>query len=150
MFGRKRAGLPATERTAVALAPVLTVPAPGQAGGLVRGWRGMGVIPASDQVGAYTGTAVTMRGGNVAEVQRRQGVEGLSASWYVPPQLATPTGALNNMVNAGLIGNQRLTGGTSGGVGPITARKMRANVTAAQVRQSGLSAVQWAQSLSPQ
>lgn len=151
MFGRRRKGAPAGQPAAVARGVVATVTPPTPATGYVQGWRGAGSGQAPwEQIGAYTGTALTMRAGNVLETQLRQGVESLSSAWFIPPSMVTPTGRPQTMANGALLGNQRIVGGSTGQLGPITARKMRAQVTAAAVRQSGLSAVQWAQSLSPQ
>jgi hypothetical protein len=149
-FGRKRAALPAAERVTVTVAPTRTIgPVPGPIG-YAAGYRGLPYLHASDQIGAFAGGQLTQRAGNVLEVQRKQGVEGLSAGWMVPGARQATLSWLADQQRAGYTGPQRSLGGTNGGLGPITAKAMRARVTAAQVRQSGTAAVDWARSLSPQ
>jgi hypothetical protein len=149
VFGRnRRRAVPAVQPAAVTMAPVGTIAPPQPASGYTTGWAPLPVHSASDQIGAYAGTQLTMRAGNVAEVQRIQGVEGLSSGWYVPARLSSSTGYQITMRAGNAAEVQRINGGSNGQLGPITARTMRANVTAQAVRQSGLSAVQWAQSLS--
>lgn len=146
---RRRRPPPAREMVAVAAAPVRTIAPPPAATGYTTGYRPFPVWSAADQIGAFAGTQLTQRAGNVLEVQQRQGVEGLSSAWGVPAQLTSSTGYLITLRAGNPAEVQRIVGGTNGGVGPITARTMRANVTAQAVRQSGLAAVQWAQALSP-
>jgi hypothetical protein len=150
LFRRRRAAaLPAVEPTAVAVAPIRTVTPPTGPQGLAAGWAGMGVLHPSDQIGRFAGTQLTQVGGYVTEVQRWQGVEGTSSAWIVPPQVNAGYGWQLSMHTGNAAEAQRLLDGNNGGLGPITARAMRANVTAQQIRQSGLAAVQWAQALSP-
>jgi len=150
MFRRKRAALPAAEPVAVTVAPTRTVGGVPGPIGYAAGWRGLPYQSPSQQIGAFAGTQLTQRAGNVLEVQRRQGVENTSAAWMVPAGRDAFVSWLATQQRAGYTGPQRSQGGSSGGLGPITAKAMRARVTAAQVRQSGMAAVQWAQSLSPQ
>lgn len=149
LFRRRPRQLPAREPVAVAVAPVLTGPEPAGPRGYTAGWAGMGVLHPSDQTGRYAGTQLTQVGGYVTELQRWQGVEGTSPGWIVPPQIGAALGYSLTLHTGNAAEAQRLRDGNNGAVGPITARMMRANVTAAQIRQSGLAAVQWAQSLSP-
>lgn len=140
---------PAGERVVVAPAAVRTIAPPPEPGGLVTGWGAVNVLPSSAQVGMFTGSTRTMRGGATLEVQKRQGVEGLSAGWMVPQRLDASTAWAITQHVGNAAGYQRVVGGNTGQLGPITARTMRANVTAQAIRQSGASAVAWAQSLSP-
>lgn len=131
--------------TTVRTAALPTGPGPG----LTAGYRGSGVISADEQIGMFAGGPLTMVAGYVDEVQKRQGVESLSAGWFLPAQLTSSTGYAITMRAGNAAEVQRIVGGNNGGIGPITARQMRAQVTAAQIRQSGLAAIQWAQQLSP-
>lgn len=168
LFRRVAAGRPLPAGAAVggvAVAPIRTAqagaPAPAAAGtpGVVQGWAPGGNLTAPQYMGTYSGAPVSQRGGYSAGVQLLCGTEGLSSSWQVPayaggPSPLTGPGQLgNSWAGSQVIGNtagtQRVVGAPSGGIGPITARTMRAQVTRAQILQSGLSAVQWAQSLSP-
>lgn len=146
LFGRRRS---TSQVTTVAVAPVRSAAPPTGPIGYATGWAPMGVRPASDQIGAFAGTQLTQRAANVVELQKAQGVEGLSAGWYVPANLSSSTGFQITMHAGNPAEVQRIVGGSTGQLGPITARAMRANVTAQAVRQSGLSAVQWAAALSP-
>lgn len=152
ILGRRRPRPPAgVEPVTVTSANVRTTAPPVQAAGYVTGWAPAGHgQAASEQIGAFSGSALSMRAGNVLEVQKRQGVEGLGAGWYIPARLTSSTAYLITMRAGNAAEVQRIAGGSNGQLGPITARAMRANVTAQSIRQSGLAAVQWAQSLSPQ
>lgn len=134
---------------AVSTTGVRTAALPTGPGGFTAGYRPVGVLAAHEQIGAFAGGPLTMVGGYVDEVQKRQGVESLSVGWYLPATLTSSTGYAITMRAGNPAEVQRIVGGNNGGLGPITARQMRAQVTAAQIRQSGLAAIQWAQSLSP-
>lgn len=138
-------GAPASVTTGV----VHTAPLPTGPDGFTRGYRGLGVLSPDDQIGGWSGGPLTMVAGYTDEVQKRQGVESVDTGWYLPAALTSSTGYAITMHTGNAAGVQRIIGGSNGQIGPITARQMRAQVTAAQIRQSGLAAVQWAQSLSP-
>lgn len=163
LFGRRRTApaLPADERAVVAVAPVRTSLAGGTAGlpagphaGTIRPPAGLpGVLLPNAYQGGVGGAPVSMRGGFAAGLQRRSGTESMSAGWYYPPTTGAAA-ALGNPYAAsqqrsGTPGAQRIGGAPNGSYGPITARAMRANITRAQITQSGLAAVQWARSLNP-
>lgn len=162
LFRRRARPLPAGAQVGgVAVAPIRTAQAGAHApGGLVQGWAPGGAYLLPPQyMGGYSGSPVTQRAAYSPGVQLLCGTEGLSSSWMAPP---SPTGH-SPLTGPGRLGNawagtqhlgdtagtQRIVGSPQGGIGPITARTMRANITRAQVLQSGLAAVQWAQSLSP-
>lgn len=150
LFRRKSAPvLPAGPAVAVAVAPVRTAAEPAGPHGYTAGWAGLGVIAAHEQIGRFDGTQLTMVGGYVTELQRFQGVEATSSAWIVPPQINAAYGRQLTMHTGSASEVQRMRDGSNGGLGPISARQMRTNVTAQQIRQSGLAAVQWAQTLSP-
>lgn len=146
---RPRAGT--ADPTVVATSPVGSVGAAAGAGpiGYTAGWAGLGTLHPSQYAGRFDGGQLTQLAGYVTEVQRRQGVEGIGTGWAVHGQLNPATGYLLTMRAGNPADVQRIVGGNNGSLGPITANQMRAAVTAAQIRQSGLSAVQWARSLSP-
>lgn len=159
LFTRRRPAEPVDPLEAgwaagVAVAPIRTgqvTPDPPN-GGQVQGWAGLGVQLPANYAGAYSGQPVSMRGGFTAGLQRQCGTEGLSAGWYLAPGVAGA--GLGNAWSGTQRGSSspgaQLVGGAPGaGLGPANVRTMRGNVTAAQIRQSGLAAVQWAQSLSP-
>jgi hypothetical protein len=157
---RRRAAAPAPEAlnagygagvTVAGVAPVAgAAHAPG--GQQVRGWAGLGVQLPANYAGAYSGSPVSMRGGFTPGLQRRGGTECMSAGWYTPPTSAG-TGQGNSWqgtLRGGASAGAQLVGGSpAGSLGPSNVRAMRQEITAAQIRQSGLAAVQWAQSLSP-
>lgn len=138
----------------VAVAPIRTAAAGATApAGQVQGWAGLGVQLPPSYAGAYSGTPVSMRGGMEAGLQRQGGTEGLCAAWTVPATTMPQTTLGNSWAATQRASNhpgaQRVGGAPSGGLGPSNVRAMRGAVTAAQIRQSGLAAVQWAQSLTP-
>lgn len=159
LFRRKPAPAPVDPLEAgwsagVAVAPIRTgqiTPDPPN-GGQVQGWAGLSVQLPANYAGAYSGQPVSMRGGFGPGLQRRGGTEGLSAGWYLPPGMAGA--GLGNAWSgtqrgASSPGAQLIGGAAGAGLGPANVRTMRGNITAAQIRQSGLAAVQWAQALSP-
>lgn len=150
LFRRRPRRLPDVPPVHVAVAGVQTLPSAGAGPiGYTAGYAGMGVLHPSDQTGRFHGGQLTQLAGYVDERQKRQGVESVSSSWAVHGQLNPSTGYLLTMRAGNPADVQRIIGGNNGGLGPITANQMRAAVTAAQIRQSGQSAVQWARSLSP-
>lgn len=167
LFRRLAAGRPLPAGAAVggvAASGIRTAQAGAHAAaGQVQGWAPGGYITPHQYMGTYSGTPVTQRAAYSAGVQRLCGTEGLSSSWMVPAYAAGPspltgpggraTALGNSWAGSQVLGNtagtQRIVGSPSGGLGPITARTMRSQITRAQILQSGLSAVQWAQSLSP-
>jgi hypothetical protein len=151
LFRRRPRRLPDTDPTVVASSPVGSVGAAAGAGpiGYTAGWAGLDVLTPQQYAGTFRGGQLTQLAGYVNEAQKRQGVEGLGSRWGVAGQLNPSTGYLITMRAGNPADVQRIVGGNNGGLGPITANQMRAAVTAAQIRQSSLSAVQWARSLSP-
>jgi hypothetical protein len=134
--------------------PMATVPGAHGPGGLpgIRGWAGLGYVAPSAYAGAYSGDALTQRGSSSPGVQMRNGMEGLSSGWYTPPTTQpamAPYPWLATQRGSSAPGPQRTQGAPSGGMGPITARAMRGQITRAQVLQSGLSVTQWARQLPP-
>lgn len=151
LFGRRKpaADLPAGEPVSVASALVQQVPRGVHPSGLTAGWQGNGYLHPSQYMGVFAGGQLTMLGGATIEAQKRQGVESTSTAWYLPSNVTASLGYAMTMRVGNPMEMQKLLDGNNGGLGPISAKQMRANVTAAQIRQSGLAAVQWAQSLSP-
>lgn len=158
MFGRRRAtqddpGIRAMYPVVVAVAPIRTAPPatphPGGGVGHANAGAAAGVMTPHQYNSGYAGSPLlTQRPGRVDEIQLWQGVEGMSSFLYTPPRMLDPVGYSISQQSAYLPDVQRTQGGNRGGLGPITARKMRQNVTAQQMRQSGLSALQWAAGLS--
>jgi hypothetical protein len=118
----------------------------------VTGWAPLpGAQGAHQQIGAFAGQMLNQYPANIPGVQLHSGREGNNPGWYYPSLTVIPNGNLQqtqrpNNVNGG----QRYGSLFSGPIGPLSARRMAANVAAQQVRQSGLTAMQWAQGLSAQ
>jgi hypothetical protein len=79
----------------------------------------------------------------------RCGVEGLKSGWYTPTISVVPTFQQSQYPQRDRVGTQRFGQGYTGGVGPVNVAAMNAAVVAAQIRQSGLSAMSWAKDLTP-
>jgi hypothetical protein len=145
MFGRPRA-----IRAHRPAAPV-----PGHGGGpqlgTVTGWAPFGYGQhASNQIGAFAGQLLNQYPANIPGVQLDNGRQGagVGSRWYYPSLTAIPNGSLQQTQRPNnVIGGQRYGSRYSGGIGPVTAKRNAAALTAAQVRQSGLAAMQWAQGL---
>lgn len=116
------------------------------------GWRPMpGSQNPSQQIGAFDGSLLNQYPAYIPGVQLHSGREWGNPNWYTPTALALPPGSTNLQTTTSpnnIMGGQRYGSQFSGPIGPLSARKNQANVVAAQVRQSGLSALQWAQGLS--
>lgn len=118
--------------------------------GGTAGWRpfGVGAQP-NEQIGAFDGSLLNQFPAKWDEPQLWGGVIGLNSHWQVPTVSVLPywvqTQRPTNLPSA-----QRDASRYTGGIGPLTARRFRANVTAAQVRQSGAQAMAWASDLNLQ
>lgn len=154
MFGRKRAR-PANAGTGQQWAVVTLAPAPALPqvpGGRYgpTGWLPMPTMgPAPLQIGVYGDRLFSQFPANLPGPQLFQGVEGLNSSWQTPGTSSLPN-FQQTTYPENVPGGQRWGQSYTGGLGPISAKAMQARVVAAQVRQSGLSAMQWAQSLNGQ
>lgn len=133
----------------VSTQPVVT-PANAHVNG-TAGWAPMpGAQHPSQQIGVYAGSLLNQYPAYIPGVQLHQGVESLMPRWYTPTAFALPPGSTNLQTTQrpnNVMGGQRYGSQFSGPIGPISARKNQANVVAAQVRQSGMQALQWAQGL---
>jgi hypothetical protein len=154
MFGRRRAPAAAAtgpQQWAVvtrAPAPALP-PTPGGRYG-PTGWLPMPTQgPAPLQIGVYGDRLFNQFPARIDGVQLFQGVEGLNSTWQTPSTSARPN-FQQTTYPENVPGGQRFGQTYTGGLGPISSRQMQARVVAAQVRQSGLQAMQWAQSLNGQ
>lgn len=137
-----------------AVAPALAPMDSGSAAhvGGTTGWRPMpGMQNPSSQIGAFDGTLLNQYPAYIPGVQLFNGRMGNNPLWYTPTAFALPQGSTNLQTTTrpnNIVGSQRYGSQFSGPIGPLSARKNQANVVAAQVRQSGLSAVKWAEGLS--
>lgn len=143
MFGRK--GKP--EMTIVSPHPVGAGARGNIQGG--TGWRAYptGGAPMG-QIGAFDGTLLNQFPAMLPGLQLKCGVESLSSAWSTPypsPRISPQI----SQQNANLPGAQRNGQTYTGGIGPLTVAQYQANITAAQIRQSGLSAMSWAKDLQP-
>jgi len=143
MFGRKRGAARA----------VLTYSEPqrphgAQIGG-TAGWApGYGTPHASQQTGRYAGGLLNQYPASPSGVQLHGGREWGWACWYYPAVSVIPNGSVQQTTHPNNISGGQRSGSIFGGpIGPVTARLFRAKVADAQVRQSGLSASDWAQGL---
>jgi hypothetical protein len=102
--------------------------------------------PAPLQIGVYGDSLLNTFPAYYNQPQLHQGVEGLQSDWYTPTVSTLPTFMQTQRPN-NVQGGQRWAGKPGGPLGPLSSRKLSARVAAAQVRQSGLSATEWAQGL---
>lgn len=118
----------------------------------VAGWRPMpGSQNPSQQIGAFNGSLLNQFPARIDGVQLHSVREFGNPYWYTPTRFPLPVGSTNLQTTTrpnNLPGAQRYGSQFSGPIGPISARKNQANVVAAQVRQSGLNALRWAEGLS--
>lgn len=122
------------------------MPRGGQIAG-TAGWRGLPTAgPAPLQIGVFDGNLLNQFPARWDGAQLHQGVEGLSSHWYTPTQSVVPT-FQQTQQPTNVAGGQRWGQTYTGPIGPISAQAMRARVATAQVRQSGLAAMQFAQNL---
>lgn len=112
-------------------------------------WKPLPTLgPAPLQIGVYGEPLLNQFPAYYNQPQLHQGVEGLSSCWDTPSAGAQGlTNFQHTQSPSNVNGGQRYGGKPGGPTGPLSARKMAARVAAAQVRQSGLAATQWAQGL---
>lgn len=135
----------------LALSPVLPA-MPSQAGiGGTAGWAPFpGYVDRAQQTGAYAGRLLNQFPANLPGVQLHSGREWGSSSWYYPAVAPIPNGSIQQTQQpVNLPSAQRYGSLFQGPIGPITAQRNAALVVAAQIRQSGQSALQWAAALNP-
>lgn len=154
MWGRKRRdiGVPVAPQIAFnALSPITPYPVTSQGIAGTAGWKAIpGYVPEAYQVGAYNGGLLSQYPANLPGVQRHCGVEFLHPGWYTPTVGFVANGGSSQTTRPNNIaGAQRNGAAFSGSIGPINAQANAAAVVAAQVRQSGLAAMQFAQRLNP-
>lgn len=120
--------------------------------GVVTGWAPMaGYISQPQQIGMFAGQLLNQYPAMLPGVQRHSGREWGNSRWQTPSKTPTPNGNLQlSQTPAQLAGGQRYGSLFSGPIGPVSARKNAAAVTRAQVQQSGLASLAWAQQLSEQ
>lgn len=116
----------------------------------VSGWRpgGVKVAPIWDQVGVYGDAMLSQYPARWEGAQLWVGRQGNNPGWMIPGPGSIPAWqATANVVN--VPGAQRMGGKPSNpaGAGPISARAMRESVVMAQIQQSGLAAMSWAEAL---
>lgn len=158
MFGRsnsRRANAAGTQRQDHPAALTSTGAAglvPTGAAGYTAGWK---PLPGSQgpwqQIGAFDGQMLSQYPARVDGAQLHSGREWGCSNWYYPSISAIPNGNLQQTTRPNNVnGGQRYGSLVGAPLGPISAKKNAARLTAAQVRQSGLQAMQWAQGLSSQ
>lgn len=151
MFGKPgRRANQAQGRPMVINSTVPPVVPPMGPGGYTAGWA---AIPATlapwQQIGAYAGSMLNQFPANLPGPQLHSGREWGSTDWYTPTTSYVPNGSVQLTQTPGQYAGAQRAGSIYGGpIGPLTANKYAAAVTAAQVRQSGLQAMNWALSLS--
>lgn len=120
--------------------------------GGTTGWAPMpGAANPSQQVGMFAGQLLTQYPTNVPGVQLKNGREGASSRWYYPTATYAPLGNIGQTPRPGVIsGGQRFGSIYSGPMGPIQAQELKQQVAIAQVRQSGMAALDWAAALQDQ
>jgi hypothetical protein len=110
-------------------------------------WRPLPTLgPEPLQIGVFGATLLTQFPSYYDQPQLHQGVEGLSSDWFTPSVSSTLT-FQQTQRPTNIAGGQRFAGKPGAPIGPLSARALAARVSAAQVRQSGLAATQWAQGL---
>lgn len=135
----------------VSVAPVLPA-APSAAGiGGTAGWAPFaGYVPPEHQTGQYAGRLLNQFPANLPGAQLHSGREWGNSGWYYPAVRALPNGSQQQtQQHAYLPGAQRYGSLFQGPIGPLDAQRNAALVVAAQVRQSGQSALAWAAALKP-
>lgn len=153
MFGRKAPATdgPRMQAAYPALAPVAPLGVSAAGIGGTAGWRPLpGQQNPSQQIGMYAGSLLNQFPAYLPGVQRSSGVEFLSSRWYYPTTGPVALGGLTQTTRPNNIaGGQRYGSHFSGPIGPISAQANAAAVVAAQVKQSGLAALNWAKRLNP-
>ncbi len=142
MFGRKRGAARA----------VLTWSEPQRPSGAqfgTAGWApGYGSPSPNQQIGRYAGGLLNQYPASPSGVMLHGGREWGSSHWYYPAVSVIPNGSTQQTTRPNNVMGAQRSGSIFGGpIGPVTARLFRARVADAQVRQSGLSASDWAQGL---
>lgn len=99
------------------------------------------------QIGVYGEPLLSQFPALYNQPQLHQGVEGLQSAWYTPSQSPNPT-FQQTQRPTNIAGGQRYGQNAGGPLGPLSAKKLAQRVASAQVRQSGLTAQQWATGLS--
>lgn len=113
-----------------------------------EGWKPLPTMgPAPLQIGVFAGQLLNQYPAYYTQPQLHQGVEGLRSNWFVPTRGVVPD-FMATAYPQNVPGGQRMGSTYTGPLGPISSRRMQSRVVAAQVRQSGLQAMQWAQGLS--
>lgn len=132
-----------------ALNPYLSAPTPTGPNGLTAGWKPMpGFQNPSQQIGLFDGQMLNQYPARVDGVQLHSGREWGSSHWYYPSLTALPNGNLTQTTHPNNItGGQRYGSIYNGQPGPLSVKANAAQLAAQQIRQSGLSAMQWAQNL---
>lgn len=120
---------------------------------LTAGWKpAPGFQNPSQQIGMFAGQMLNQFPALLPGPQLHSGREWGNSSYYTPyakPAVVgngglTQTTRPNNVASA-----QRYGSIFQGPIGPLSATKMQADVVAAQIRQSGVSMLGWAQALTP-
>jgi hypothetical protein len=162
MFGRRRGRTPSATPEAypfsgvgaaygLAQPPGLSAAASAHVGG-TAGWRALpGFVPTAYQTGAYAGQLLNQYPARIDGPQLHSGREWGRTGWDYPTATPLPgNGQLGQTQRPNNIaGAQRYGSLFSGPIGPITAQRNAALVAIAQVKTSGLQAVQWAKALNP-
>jgi hypothetical protein len=133
--------------------PWATTSSPGDAVAIEYGrdaWRPMPTPSQPQQIGVFGAVLLNQFPAYYNQPQLLQGVEGFDSSWYTP-NVNGAAGLSSNFQHtqspSNISGAQRNAGKPGGPLGPLSSRRLSARVAAAQVRQSGLQATEWAQGL---
>lgn len=105
-------------------------------------WRGIPIPSRPQQQGLWGEAILNQTVARYDGIQLENGVSALDPRWTVPGPNDVPIW-LRTQRPVNLPGAQRVGSTAPYGQGPMTVRKMRRNVTAAQIRQSGLAAQAW-------
>lgn len=119
----------------------------------IAGTAGWAAIPGTlapwQQVGAFAGSRLNQFPAYIPGVQLHSGREWGNSDWYYPTRTYLPNGSVQQTQQAASDpGGQRYGSTFTGPIGPLSAKRNAAAVTAAQVRQSGMQNLAWAQGLS--
>ena len=109
-------------------------------------WRGIPIPSAPQQKGLWGEAILSQVPARTDGLQLTNGVRGLYPGWTVPGPTDVPIW-LRTQVPVNLPGAQRAGAAIPSGQGPIAVRKMRRNVTAAALAQSGVDAQTWARQI---
>lgn len=119
----------------------------------IAGTAGWAAIPFTlapwQQIGAYAGGLLNGYPANIPGVQLHSGREWGSSHYYYPQISYLPNGSVQETAFPAQRPTAQRYGSTyTGPIGPVSAKQNAAAVTAAQIRQSGMQAYQWAKGLS--